>query len=97
MVLFVIKLELHFMPCKVLFKVYYCTIFFCPQDEMNLSGYRKYLISQAAPLPLTAAEEELRRIKLNEVNVHIHMQTHKSELCTSQCLFIQILMPVVQL
>lgn len=37
------------------------------QDDISLNGYRKYLTSQAAPLPLTAAEEELRQIKLNEV------------------------------
>lgn len=37
------------------------------QDEMTLSGYRKFLASQAAPLPLTAAEEELKQIKLSEV------------------------------
>lgn len=42
-------------------------LLFDPQDDLNLSGYRKYLTSQAAPLPLTAAEEELRQIKLNEV------------------------------
>lgn len=48
--------------------------FFGPQDEMTLSGYRKYLTSQAAPLPLTAAEEELRQIKLNEVQTHTHTQ-----------------------
>lgn len=34
---------------------------------MCLSGYRKFLASQAAPLPLTAAEEELKQIKLSEV------------------------------
>lgn len=44
-----------------------CTVL-CLQDDLNLNGYRKYLTSQAAPLPLTAAEEELRQIKLNEVN-----------------------------
>lgn len=38
------------------------------QEEMSLTGYRKHLASQAAPLPLTAAEEELRQIKLNEVH-----------------------------
>lgn len=43
-------------------------VLFGPQDDLNLSGYRKYLTSQAAPLPLTAAEEELRQIKLNEVH-----------------------------
>lgn len=47
---------------------------FGPQDEMTLSGYRKYLSSQAAPQPLTAAEEELRQIKLNEVQTHKHRQ-----------------------
>lgn len=43
------------------------------QEEMSLTGYRKHLASQAAPLPLTAAEEELRQIKLNEV--HARKQT----------------------
>lgn len=37
---------------------------------MCLSGYRKFLASQAAPLPLTAAEEELKQIKLSEVLTH---------------------------
>lgn len=39
-----------------------------PQDDVSLSGYKKYLMAQAAPLPLTAAEEELRQIKLSEVH-----------------------------
>lgn len=47
-------------------------LFFGLQDDLNLSGYRKYLTSQAAPLPLTAAEEELRQIKLSEVQTHTH-------------------------
>lgn len=51
-----------------------CAIF-GPQDDLNLSGYRKYLTSQAAPLPLTAAEEELRQIKLNEVHKHTYRHT----------------------
>ena len=45
---------------------------FSPQDEVNLSGYKKFLTSQAAPLPLTAAEEELRQIKLSEVLARTH-------------------------
>lgn len=57
----------------------YCTIFGL-QDDLNLSGYRKYLTSQAAPLPLTAAEEELRQIKLNEVSTHRHRQSFGSHL-----------------
>lgn len=53
-----------------------CNLFF--QDEMTLVGYRKYLASQAAPLPLTAAEEELRKMKLSEVQTHSqHMNTER--------------------
>jgi twinfilin-like protein len=43
---------------------------------VSLSGYRKYLIAQAAPQPLTAAEEELRQIKLSEVERHTHTQMY---------------------
>jgi len=39
----------------------------CFQDDVSLNGYKKYLISQSSPAPLTAAEEELRQIKINEV------------------------------
>ncbi|KAK7891632.1 hypothetical protein WMY93_023595 [Mugilogobius chulae] len=42
-------------------------IFGTAKDDLSLNGYRRHLTSQAAPLPLTAAEEELRQIKLNEV------------------------------
>ncbi|KAJ8007373.1 hypothetical protein DPEC_G00116840 [Dallia pectoralis] len=45
------------------------------EDDVSLSGYRRYLIAQAAPQPLTAAEEELRQIKLNEVQTDIGMDT----------------------
>ncbi|XP_042595863.1 twinfilin-1b isoform X2 [Cyprinus carpio] len=41
-------------------------IFGTVKDDVSLNGYKKYLSSQAAPLPLTAAEEELRQIKLSE-------------------------------
>ncbi|KAF4070118.1 hypothetical protein AMELA_G00298180 [Ameiurus melas] len=37
------------------------------QDDASLNSYKRYLGSQTAPLPLTAAEEELRHIKLNEL------------------------------
>ncbi len=40
------------------------------QDDLNLHGYRTHLTSQAAPQPLTAAEEELKQIRLNEVQTH---------------------------
>lgn len=46
---------------------------------MNLCGYRKYLTSQSAPLPLTAAEEELRQIKLNEVQTHKHRHVFQGD------------------
>lgn len=45
------------------------------QEEMTLNGYRKHLASLAAPLPFTAAEEELRQIKLTEVRTRT--RTHK--------------------
>ncbi|XP_054632212.1 twinfilin-1-like [Dunckerocampus dactyliophorus] len=50
-------------------------IFGTTKDDLNLSGYRKYLTSQAAPLPLTAAEEELRQIKLHEVQTDISVDS----------------------
>uniref|UniRef100_A0A8V0X7K4 Twinfilin-1 n=1 Tax=Gallus gallus TaxID=9031 RepID=A0A8V0X7K4_CHICK len=42
-------------------------VFGTAEDDVSLNGYKKYLISQSAPAPLTAAEEELRQIKINEV------------------------------
>ncbi|OXB76713.1 UNVERIFIED_CONTAM: hypothetical protein H355_000261 [Colinus virginianus] len=41
-------------------------VFGTVEDDVSLNGYKKYLISQSAPAPLTAAEEELRQIKINE-------------------------------
>lgn len=55
-------------------------IFATTKDELSLSGYRKYLSSLAAPLPLTAAEEELRQIKLNEVQTDISVDTKQQTL-----------------
>ncbi|XP_051238379.1 twinfilin-1a [Dicentrarchus labrax] len=55
-------------------------IFATMKDDLNLSGYRKYLTSQAAPLPLTAAEEELRQIKLNSVQTDISVDTKQQTL-----------------
>ncbi|KAG7320229.1 hypothetical protein KOW79_016082 [Hemibagrus wyckioides] len=45
------------------------------KDDLSLNGYKRYLASQAAPHPLTAAEEELRQIKLSEVQTDIHLDT----------------------
>ncbi|XP_056595341.1 twinfilin-1a [Triplophysa dalaica] len=50
------------------------------KDEVSLSGYKRHVTSQSAPAPLTAAEEELRKIKLNEVNTDIHVNTTKQTL-----------------
>lgn len=47
-----------------------------PQDEMSYRGYLSLKASQSAPLPLTAAEEELKQIKLSEVQTHTHTGTH---------------------
>lgn len=45
-----------------------------PQD-VNLTGYKKHVISAHAPKPLTYAEEELELIKKNEVSVDISVDT----------------------
>ncbi|XP_064175672.1 twinfilin-1-like isoform X1 [Anguilla rostrata] len=50
-------------------------VFGTTRDDVSLSGYRKHLTSQSAPLPLSAAEEELRKIKLNEVQTDIGVDT----------------------
>lgn len=41
-------------------------VFGTMKDDVSLSGYKKYLASESSPAPLTAAEEELRQIKINE-------------------------------
>uniref|UniRef100_A0A087XNT4 Twinfilin-1 n=2 Tax=Poecilia formosa TaxID=48698 RepID=A0A087XNT4_POEFO len=55
-------------------------IFGTTKEDLNFSGYKKYLTSQAAPLPLTAAEEELRQIKLSEVQTDISVDTKQQTL-----------------
>uniref|UniRef100_A0A8C1W3Z7 Twinfilin-1 n=1 Tax=Cyprinus carpio TaxID=7962 RepID=A0A8C1W3Z7_CYPCA len=55
-------------------------IFGTVKEDVSLNGYKKYLSSQAAPLPLTAAEEELRQIKLNELQTDIHVDTKQQTL-----------------
>uniref|UniRef100_A0AAZ3SJF6 Twinfilin-1 n=1 Tax=Oncorhynchus tshawytscha TaxID=74940 RepID=A0AAZ3SJF6_ONCTS len=49
-------------------------------EDVSLSGYKKYLVTKAAPLPLTAAEEELRQIKLSEVQTDISVDTKQQTL-----------------
>ncbi|XP_041113954.1 twinfilin-1-like [Polyodon spathula] len=50
-------------------------IFGTTKDDVSLSGYKKYLTSVAAPCPLTAAEEELRQIKLNEIKTDVSVDS----------------------
>ncbi|XP_065547232.1 twinfilin-1 isoform X3 [Lathamus discolor] len=50
-------------------------VFGTVQDDVSLNGYKKYLISQSSPAPLTAAEEELRQIKINEVQTDVGIDT----------------------
>ncbi|XP_029471058.1 twinfilin-1 isoform X1 [Rhinatrema bivittatum] len=45
------------------------------KDDVSLSGYKKYLISQSSPAPLTSAEEELRQIKIKEIQTDISVDT----------------------
>lgn len=39
------------------------------QEDVSLSGYQKHVSSCSAPAPLTAAEQELQQIRINEVGV----------------------------
>ncbi|KFQ28827.1 Twinfilin-1, partial [Mesitornis unicolor] len=50
-------------------------VFGTVHDDVSLNGYKKYLISQSSPAPLTAAEEELRQIKINEVQTDVGVDT----------------------
>ena len=38
------------------------------KEDISLSGYKKHLVAQHAPAPLTNAEEEIKYIKKNEIN-----------------------------
>ena len=49
------------------------------KEDVSLHGYKKYLLSQSSPAPLTAAEEELRQIKINEVQTDVSVDAkHQS-------------------
>ncbi|XP_063074166.1 twinfilin-1b [Engraulis encrasicolus] len=50
-------------------------VFATCRDEVTLSGYQQFLASQDAPKPLTAAEEELRQIRLNEVQSDVSVES----------------------
>ncbi|XP_021542317.1 twinfilin-1-like [Neomonachus schauinslandi] len=50
-------------------------VFGTVKEDVSLHGYKKYLVSQSSPAPLTAAEEELRQIKINEVQTDMGVDT----------------------
>ncbi|XP_042326306.1 twinfilin-1 [Sceloporus undulatus] len=50
-------------------------VFGTNKDDVSLNGYRRYLVTQSSPAPLTAAEEELRQIKINEVQTEVSVDT----------------------
>uniref|UniRef100_UPI00398E8037 twinfilin-2-like isoform X2 n=1 Tax=Pristiophorus japonicus TaxID=55135 RepID=UPI00398E8037 len=55
-------------------------VFATQLDDINLKGYRKYLVSDAAPAPLTAAEQELQQMKINEINTEVNIDTKQPTL-----------------
>ncbi|XP_056000559.1 twinfilin-1-like isoform X2 [Ostrea edulis] len=54
-------------------------VFGTTKEDVTLAGYRKHLVADSAPAPLTFAEEEVKMIKENDVNAvgvdekHQHM------------------------
>ncbi|KAL4825170.1 hypothetical protein H8958_016257 [Nasalis larvatus] len=50
-------------------------VFGTVKEDVSLHGYKKYLLSQSSPAPLTAAEEELRQIKISEVQTDVGVDT----------------------
>ncbi|XP_043563632.1 twinfilin-2 isoform X3 [Chiloscyllium plagiosum] len=45
------------------------------KEDVCFSGYQKHVLSRLGPAPLTAAEEELKQIKINEVKTEISVQS----------------------
>ncbi|CAI9551064.1 unnamed protein product, partial [Staurois parvus] len=60
-------------------------LFGTTKEDVSLSGYNKYLVCRSAPAPLTASEEELRQIKINEkhyfANVNMQQITYMQMYC----------------
>uniref|UniRef100_A0A8C5REI3 Twinfilin-1 n=1 Tax=Laticauda laticaudata TaxID=8630 RepID=A0A8C5REI3_LATLA len=50
-------------------------VFGTNKDDVSLNGYQKYLMTQSSPAPLTTAEEELRQIKISEVETEVSVDT----------------------
>ncbi|XP_063147980.1 twinfilin-2 [Candoia aspera] len=45
------------------------------KEDISLSGYQKHVSSSSAPAPLTAAEQELQQIRINEVKTEISVES----------------------
>ncbi|KAJ7316731.1 hypothetical protein JRQ81_002893 [Phrynocephalus forsythii] len=45
------------------------------KEDVSLSGYQKHMSSYSAPAPLTAAEQELQQIRINEVKTEISVES----------------------
>ncbi|NXI71313.1 TWF2 protein, partial [Anseranas semipalmata] len=45
------------------------------KEDVSLSGYQKHMSSCSAPAPLTAAEQELQQIRINEVKTEISVES----------------------
>ncbi|XP_077677751.1 twinfilin-2 isoform X1 [Eretmochelys imbricata] len=45
------------------------------KEDLSLSGYQKHVSSCSAPAPLTAAEQELQQIRINEVKTEISVES----------------------
>ncbi|XP_060108621.1 twinfilin-1 [Heteronotia binoei] len=50
-------------------------VFGTNKEDVSLKGYEKHLITQSSPAPLTAAEEELRQIKIKEIQTEVSVDT----------------------
>ncbi|XP_060545045.1 twinfilin-1-like isoform X2 [Pantherophis guttatus] len=50
-------------------------VFGTNKDDVSLNGYQKYLMTQSSTAPLTTAEEELRQIKISEVQIEVSVDT----------------------
>nr|XP_020651165.1 twinfilin-1 [Pogona vitticeps] len=50
-------------------------VFGTNKEDVSLIGYRRHLVTQSSPAPLTAAEEELRQIKISEVQTEVSVDT----------------------
>ncbi|XP_048345884.1 twinfilin-2 isoform X1 [Sphaerodactylus townsendi] len=50
-------------------------LFGTAKEDISLSGYQKHVSSCSAPAPLTAAEQELQQIRINEVKTEISVES----------------------